>query len=225
MSTLILASLAFLLTHLGISSTPLRGALVGAIGENGYLGLYTVISFAALGAMIYAWLGIEQSAFVWVPGLTATAVARALMPFSTILVIAGVMSKNPTSVKMDSAVNQDSVDGILKITRHPLQWGIFLWAVAHVIGNGDQASIVFFGTFALLSGLGTFALDRKYGRREGDAWRRFFATTSNIPLAALFSGKNRLAMSELNWVAIGIGVVLFVLLYVFHDWVSGVALF
>ncbi|MBD3647780.1 MAG: NnrU protein, partial [Pseudomonadales bacterium] len=147
MSMLILASLAFLLTHLGMSSTPLRGALVNGVGENGFLGLYTIISFATLGAMIYTWLQIEQSGAVWVPGMAATAVARALIPFSFILIVAGVMAKNPTSVKMDAAVNEESVDGILKISRHPLQWGIFLWAVVHVIGNGDQASIVLFGTF------------------------------------------------------------------------------
>ncbi len=225
MSTLALASLAFLVTHLGISSTPLRGVLVRTLGENGYLGLYTLVAFATLGAMIYAWVNLPQTEFVRVPGLAATAVARALMPISAVLLVAGLMAKNPTAVKMDATVGGESVDGILKITRHPLQWAILIWAVAHLVANADQASLVFFGTFAIVSGVGTIAMDRRFRAREDPAWQRFFSTTSNVPFAAIVAGRTRLQAGELNWAAIGIGIVLFVVLYMFHEWVSGVPLY
>ncbi len=36
--------------------------------------------------------------------------------------------------------------------RHPMLWGVVVWAVAHLLVNGDQASLVLFG------GLGVWAL-------------------------------------------------------------------
>lgn len=38
------ATAFFLVSHVGISSTPLRGALVRALGERPYLGLYSLVA-------------------------------------------------------------------------------------------------------------------------------------------------------------------------------------
>jgi uncharacterized membrane protein len=48
------ATLAFLGTHF-VSSTPLRATLAGAIGERGYLAVYSIAAFATLGWMIWAY--------------------------------------------------------------------------------------------------------------------------------------------------------------------------
>lgn len=224
MSMLFLASLAFLITHLGISSTPLRGALVDSLGENVYLAFYSLLAAVTLGAMIYAWIAVGQTAVVWSSGLAGTAVARALMPIAMILLVAGLMAKNPTAVKQEAAVNE-GIPAILKVTRHPVQWAILIWAVAHLVTNGDQASILFFSTFAVLSGAGTIAMDGRHRARQEPAWQQFYGATSNLPFAAIVSGKTRLAMGDLNWVAVGIGLVLFVVVYIFHEFVSGVPLY
>ena len=42
---LVVATAAFLLTHFA-SSTPLRPALIGALGEKGYRALYTIAALA-----------------------------------------------------------------------------------------------------------------------------------------------------------------------------------
>ena len=55
MPSLIAAALFLLASHFGISSTPLRAALVRRLGERGYLILYSLISFAAFGWLIGAW--------------------------------------------------------------------------------------------------------------------------------------------------------------------------
>ena len=39
--------------------------------------------------------------------------------------------------------------------RHPMLWGMVIWAVAHLLVNGDQASVVLFG------GLGLWALAQR----------------------------------------------------------------
>src|SRR5258707_593632 len=55
MQMLALATVVFLVTHY-VSSTPLRSGLVAMLGENIYLGLYTLVSLATLGWMIWAYV-------------------------------------------------------------------------------------------------------------------------------------------------------------------------
>ncbi len=55
MAMLALATAVFLATHY-VSSTPLRSGLVALLGENGYLGLYTLVSLATLAWMIWAYV-------------------------------------------------------------------------------------------------------------------------------------------------------------------------
>ena len=80
MTHLALGTAAFLGTHY-ISSTPLRAALVKALGENGYLGLYSLVSFATLGWMIWAYKHAPLAA-LW-PGLRLAPLA--LMPLALVL--------------------------------------------------------------------------------------------------------------------------------------------
>ena len=49
--------------------------------------------------------------------------------------------------------------GVLRITRNPVMWGIGLWAVAHMVPNGDWASLLFFGT--LMWRLAIYATGRR----------------------------------------------------------------
>ena len=56
--SLALATLAFVGTHLAMSH-PLRPALVARLGERGFLGAYSLISFVTLGWMIFAWRGTD----------------------------------------------------------------------------------------------------------------------------------------------------------------------
>jgi uncharacterized membrane protein len=55
---------------------------------------------------------------------------------------------------------------------------------------------VFFGTFLVLSVLGTFSIDAKRKRKMGEAWRAFAQKTSNIPFGAVVSGRNSLRLGE-----------------------------
>jgi len=128
---------------------------------------------------------------------------------------------------MEEVVHQVTgyhMPGILKITRHPVQWGILLWSVAHLIANGDAASIVFFGTFALLSGLGSMAMDLKRRHLTDPDWLEFYSQTSNIPFAGLLAGKSRLAIGDINWVSVITGLTLYATLYYFHGLIAGVSL-
>ncbi len=52
-----LAAAVFVASHIVLSSTPLRGALIGVLGEAGFRGAYSAV---ALGALI--WLAVAHGA-------------------------------------------------------------------------------------------------------------------------------------------------------------------
>ncbi len=222
---LLVAALIFTFTHLGVSSTSIRAMLIEVLGENGYLALYSVIALITLGGMIYSYGVIGHQNYLWSNSLVTSTLAKLVMPVALIFLVLGLTAKNPTSVKMESAVDNEP-RGILRITRHPVQWGILLWAVSHLIANGDVASLIFFGTFALVSSYGTHSIDRKRGLSlDQSKWSQFTAVTSNIPFAAILSGRNKLVPGELGWGKLSIALLLFVGLVYFHGSIARVALY
>ena len=50
---MLFAGALFVGAHLGVSSTPLRAKLVGAVGERGYLGIYSLLALATIGYLIW----------------------------------------------------------------------------------------------------------------------------------------------------------------------------
>ncbi len=223
MELLVIAAIVFLGTHLGVSSTPLRGVLVRVLGEGPYLGLYSLMAVVTLGFMIYAYAAVPHNEFIWYPSRVLYSAAMVLMLLASVLLAMGLMSKNPTSVGMKPAVEQD-VAGIFRITRHPVQWAFLLWAIAHLLANGDTATIILAGTIGLLSALGMVAIDAKRRHREDPAWQSFYTTTSAVPFVALITGRATLSLRDINWVAFGAGLALYTALYLLHGWIAGVPL-
>eukprot|EP01030_Chromulinospumella_sphaerica_P032014 gene32014-32706_t len=124
MSMLIAAAAVFVLIHLLISGTRLRGVLVGVVGEPAYMGLF---SLASLGVIV--WLSMAYGAakgtgpvFWSVPDAARWAQAG-IQLLALLFVVPGLLTPNPTSVKQEGAVEKP-VTGILRITRHPFLWGV-----------------------------------------------------------------------------------------------------
>jgi len=219
MATLALATAVFLATHY-ISSTPLRSGLVRILGDNGYLGLYVVISFVTLGWMIWAYAKAPYERLWW--GEEFKAWALLLMPVSLVLIASGALTRNPSAVRQESALrSMGEARGILRVTRHPIQWGIALWALLHLITRGDEASVIFFGGFALLSISGTVLIDWRKDRMIGVDWQRFAATTSNVPFAAIVQGRNQFKFDEIGWRKVLAGLALYFVLLFLHPYLFG----
>jgi uncharacterized membrane protein len=115
---------------------------------------------------------------------------------------------------------------MVRITRHPFLWGVALWAFVHLIANGDLASMIFFGSLLVLALGGTASIDAKRRRSFGDAWHRFAGATSNIPFAAIVSGRNELgpALREIGLLRPVIAIAAYAALLVFHGRLFGAAL-
>ena len=146
----------------------------------------------------------------------------AVMPVAFILMASGLMTRNPTLVNQERLLKaEEPARGILRITRHPLMWGIALWAASHVLARGDAAALVFFGGFALLALSGTALIDRRKAAALGDDWRRFAALTSNLPFAAIAAGRNRFKPGEIGWLKTGTGLALYVVLMLLHTTLFG----
>ncbi|MBI2754989.1 MAG: NnrU protein [Betaproteobacteria bacterium] len=212
-----LATAVFVATHF-VPSTPLRAALAGKIGERAYLGLYIAVALATLVWMVnaYSRAPIEP---LW-PGLRLLPVI--VMPFAFILLVCGVLSRNPTAVGQEKALkSEEAARGILRVTRHPVQWGILLWALAHLLARGDLKSAIFFGGFFLLSALGTLLIDARKARAPGEDWRRYAGATSNVPLVAIAQGRNTFRAGEIGLVKPVIGLILYGGFLLYHAWLFG----
>jgi uncharacterized membrane protein len=217
-SQLYFACAAFLATHF-VTSTPLRGVLVRAVGEKAYTGLYTLLSFAMIGWMVWAynrapleplWVGLR-----WLPAV--------LMPFSFVLLACGVLARNPTIVGADKLLKSpEPARGMIRVTRHPVMWSFILWALAHVLARGELGATVFFGTFLLLAALGAILMDQRKARTLGEDWQRFAAVTSYYPFLAIVQGRNTFQASEIGWRNPAIGLALYVLFFWFHPLLFGI---
>jgi uncharacterized membrane protein len=197
MTKLLIATAAFLATHY-ISSTPLRAWLTRVLGTNGYLLLYSAVAFATLGGMAWAYYHAPFLGWWHVPALRY--VPLFVMPLAMILIVCGLMTRNPTLVGSERLLRSaEPAQGILRITRHPLMWGIALWAASHVMARGDVAAAVFFGSFLALALTGTVLIDRRKRMTLGADWQRFAAVTSNVPFAAIITGANRFRAGEIGW--------------------------
>lgn len=212
------AAAAFLGTHF-VSSTPLRAAVVKGVGEKGYRGAYIAVAFATLGWMIWAY-GKAPTAPVF-PGLRL--VPAILMPFAFILLVCGLLSRNPTIVGADKLIRSpDPARGIIRVTRHPMMWGFMLWAGAHVLARGELKATVFFGSFLVLAALGALLIDRRKANSLGEDWQRFAAVTSYFPVLAILRGRNRFDAREIGWRNPIIGLALYALFFWFHPMLFGI---
>ena len=96
-------------------------------------------------------------------------------------------------------------------------WSFALWGIVHVVGNGDLASLIFFGGFALTSLAGMPSIDAKLARRDPEGWARLASGSAIIPFTA----------GPVDWAEVGarpliLGVVLWVGLLAVHPIAFGV---
>jgi uncharacterized membrane protein len=221
--SLVFAALFFAGIHLGISGTAMRDRAIGRLGKNGYMAAFAVASAIGLGWLVSAY---NRAPYVVTWGMLEwwKPIAIILMLPASLLIVIGLTTPNPTSVAQERRVGQPP-QGIVRITRHPFLTGIGLWALVHLIGNGDIASQVFFATWAIVALAGTVSIDRKRRRHLGSAWEPFAAQTSIVPFAAIAAARNRFIPREIGFWRWGIAFLVYALMLGGHTPVIGVSPF
>ncbi len=224
MTSLLLSALAFIGIHLGISGTTARDRIVRAIGLNGYTLAFSVASVAALTWLI---LSYKDAPYLetWGMLLSWKPVMLALMLPAFLLVVVGLTTPNPTSVAQEGLVAQPP-RGIVQVTRHPFLMGVALWSALHLVGNGDWASLVFFGAMLVVSVAGPWSIDAKRRRVLGSAaWDVFARRTSVLPFVAILSGRARMDVPGIGLWRLGAGAVAYALMLGGHLHLIGVSPF
>lgn len=192
MIQLVIACLAFIGTHF-LLSHPLRAPLVGRMGEGAFLGLYSLVAFATLGWMVWAYRVIPDAPLLWDVGDGLWALATAIMLLASVLFM-GSLIGNPAMP--NPAAGNDAAPpaarGVFAITRHPMMWSFSLWSLAHALVFPQAANLVLVGTIAFLALAGARAQDRKKEQLRPAFWQGWEARTSYWPFAALASGRARL---------------------------------
>lgn len=220
MPLLLIAALAWIALHLLVSGTRLRDRLVALAGPAGFQAGFAIASVAGLAWLILAWRAAETTLLWFAPEGLRWVLVLAMLP-AFFLFVAAVTTRNPTAVGGDGAMGSPAT-GILRITRHPMLWSFALWGLVHVLGNGDGAALVFFGTILVTALAGMPSIDAKLARRTGPAWQGFAARTSILPFGAILAGRNRLVLREIGWWRPVLALVVWAAVFHAHGMLFGV---
>ena len=203
MGNVVVAATAFVGTHF-LMSHPLRAPLVRAVGEKGFLCLYSLIAFATLIWLALAYRAAAAQPPLWTVGDGLWAIGTILMLAGSILFM-GSLVRNPAlpETKMN-AVPQAS--GVFAITRHPMMWGFALWGIVHILVYPDPSNVVLALAIIVLALLGAHLQDRKKEALQPDFWREWERRTSYWPFAAIAAGRARIGKIGMHALAGGITI-------------------
>lgn len=220
-----LAAVAFAGGHLVLSSRPVRGPVIARIGERAFRGVYAAVAALALAWLIYAY-NRAPHVEVWAEPAWGRPVTYALMLVACIFFLCSIAPANPALAGNEAAAARSEPGrGIFAVTRHPMLWSFALWAMAHMLVNGDAGSLIFFGAFAALAIAGMAHIDARKRASEGETWGKVEAVTSALPFLAMVEGRARFRFADLGWWRPVGGLVLFAVLMHGHRPVIGVPTF
>ena len=222
MHQLVISIVVFLAAH-ALPSTPLRGWLIARLGRRAFMWGFSFLSILLMAWVVYAYAQAEVETIWWVTGPLVRLFSALILFFAILSIVSTAMAEHPVLLTAETVLtNPDALRGILRVTRHPLLWGLGLWGLVHMLNNADPPSWVFFGVMTFLALGGTWAIDRRRERLLGAHWDRVAGATSNFPGLAILQGRNRLVFSEIGLLPFGVATVLWLALLGLHEWVIGV---
>jgi len=185
MSVLILGLALFLGIHIFTTLRTTRAAVIGRLGEGGYKGLYSLVAAAGL-ILIVVGFGKYRSAGyiqIWDPPSSLRHVALVLLWLAFVALTATYAP--PSRIK--------------SLLRHPMLVAVKVWALSHLLVNGDLGSMMLFGSL-----LAWAVYDRIALKRRGD------------------SGAEPVRWSINDLLVAGLGTVAYIAMIWLHDSLIGV---
>jgi uncharacterized membrane protein len=193
MTTLLAGLVIFLGIHsLSVVNRDARDRFAARLGEKPWKGLYSVVSLAGFALIIIGYgLARSQPVVLYQPPLWTRHIALVLMVPVFVLIIASNVNTN----------------GIIKrTTKHPMLLATKIWALAHLISNGNLADVLLFGSFLIWAVITRIS-----------AKRRTSAITGNRPAQAA----SPTVVPDVIAVLVGLAVYVWFLLHG-HAWLIGV---
>lgn len=177
--TLIAANAAFVGTHF-LMSHPLRGPMVKAMGAGGFQAAYSIVSFATLGWVAFAFKAAPP-ADLGGSGEAGWIIAT-LLTWPAMVLLAGSLMGNPAlPTPMAEAQARAEPKAVFKVTRHPMMWGIGLWAASHIALMWSTRTLVTALAMGILALVGAKLQDGKKEVLMGEAWAAWERKTSYWP--------------------------------------------
>lgn len=183
MAMLVAGLLLFFAVHLFPSLRSQRQRLMDHVGPNRYKMVFSVLSI--IGLTLIAW-GYSNAGYreIW----ASPSWGRSLAPFFMLPACYAFVASGTAS-------------NLKRFIRSPLAWSVLLWALIHLLNNGDLASALLFGSFAL------YALFNMWSTRQRPE-------PELVPITA-----RREAM------LMCVSVLMYIALLMFHPALFGVAVF
>lgn len=134
MVTMVLGLLVFFAIHAVPMQPALRDGLIERFGAGGYKAAFSIISAVGFVLIVLGYGKLQvlagKNPQIWVPPTWTTHLALLLMLVSMVLLVAAYVPSN-----------------IKRIVGHPMLAAVKVWALAHLLANGDLASMILFGSF------------------------------------------------------------------------------
>jgi uncharacterized membrane protein len=143
MTMLIAGLILFFGMHVVPMFPELKGSLQSRFGEMPFKGIYSLISLSGFALIL---LGMSRAEFrpVFSPPSWSAWVAGLAMPVAFCLLVAAYAPNN-----------------FRRVIRNPMLSGVLVWALAHLLANGDLASTLLFGSFGLYAIVDIISVNRR----------------------------------------------------------------
>ena len=178
MIVLILGLIVFLGAHsTRIFAADWRTAQRKRLGEGVWIGIYSVISLAGFGLIIWGFgLARQEPVVLWAPPVAMRHVAALLTLIALVLLAAAFVPRNAIKSRL----------------HHPMVLGVKTWAFAHLLANGRLAGLLLFGAFlawAVVCYIAAKKRDRAAGTQypAGSAGATAATVAAGVVLWALFA--------------------------------------
>ena len=148
-----------LLMFLGLHSVRIvaddwRTAQIARMGEARWKLAYTALSLLGFALLVWGYgLARAQPVLLWTPPRVMNHVAALLMLLSFVLLAAAYVPRNVFKARMG----------------HPMVLSVKVWALAHLLANGNLADVLLFGAF-LLWAVANFSAARRRDRAAGTVY-------------------------------------------------------
>ncbi len=181
-AALVAANTTFVGSHF-LLSHPARAGMVKAIGDKGFLGVYSLVSLASFAWIVIAFRSIGPGgAMLWNGASDALWALGSVLTILALVLLLGSLRGNPALPDTPVAsVEHAEATGVFAVTRHPMMWAIAIWAAAHILVWPSPRTLVTAGAMGVLALLGAHLQDRKKEALLGEAWKRWEAQTSYWP--------------------------------------------
>ncbi len=191
----------FALTHFAMSGF-LRARLVAALGIQTFLLVYSITALCIFAWMLVAFDRAPNTAQLWNGTNPVAWLATSVITILALALLLPSFTRNP-ALPGNNAAGLGTVipSGVYAITRHPMMWGIALWAISHIIVAPEARVLILMGGLVLVALLGSHFQDKRKIRqnnREFAPWQR--RTTFWLNLRNLGAMRAAWLVALLVWV-------------------------